>query len=160
MNRKLLVVACASLFALAGCQPEPADTTAAVASDAAPAVEPGLMAEATPTDAVSRFDQKGFAGTFSGTLPCADCPAIDATLALNADGTFALTRVAQGGGGVDSPTDGTWTAEGDDKLIRLDPNSKTAEDQLFAITSNDVITQLGSDGQAVDGTLTRAAAGN
>lgn len=164
MNRKLLVVACAGLLALAGCQPEPADTaadTAAAATDAVPAaVEPGLMAEATPSDATPTFDQKGFAGTFSGTVPCADCPGIDATLALSPDGTFVLTQDRQGDEAGDGQVDGTWTAEADDTLIRLDPNSKTAEDQLYAITSNDVITQLGGDGQPADVTLTRAPAAN
>lgn len=164
MNRQLLVVACASLFALAGCQPKPADTAvdpATAAPEAAPAaVDPGLMAEATPSDAVATFDQKGFAGTFSGTLPCTDCPGIDATLTLNPDGTFALAQDRQGGGAGDGPMDGSWTAEGDDKLIRLDPNSKTAADQLYAITSHDVITLIGSDGQPANGSLTRAAAAN
>jgi copper homeostasis protein (lipoprotein) len=168
MNQKLLSLACLSLLALAACRPDPAEPveptalpdTATAATDASAEIVPS--AESLSSDAAPTFDQRAFAGSFSGTLPCASCPGIDTTLALNADGTFALTEDYQGGDVGDGQIDGTWTVEAGDKQIRLDPNSKSAEDRLYAIASNDRIDQLSADGKpaasGLDYSLTRRVA--
>ena len=98
------------------------------------------------------FDIKGFAGTFTGTLPCADCPGIDTQLVLNADGTYKLHEVYQGKPG-NFDGDGTWTAEEDGKRIRLDPNSKSEQDRLFAVTSKDEIESLELEDKAIESKL-------
>src|SRR5690606_23661002 len=143
------------------CKPEPAET--AVAADAPPAMAgTAVMAEGTPSEGAPTFDQKGFAVTFRGTLPCADCPGIDTVLALNAAGTYALTEDYQGDDMRDSELDGTWTAEHDDQHIRLDPKSKSDADRVYALVSNDEISPVAADGEpATDGvaaTLKRDAA--
>jgi copper homeostasis protein (lipoprotein) len=134
MNRKLLLLALVSTLAIAACKPEaPAEPAAPAEQAAAPAAPAPVAVESAPASSPADvpFDVKGFAGTFSGT---------DMKLTLNADGTYQLN--ANGGDG-----EGTWTAEEDGKRIRLDPNSKSQEDRLYAITSNDQLDALGADGQ-------------
>ena len=133
MNRKLLTLACVAAFALVACNKQEAP----VADEAAPAEKiAGTDATAvapTPvsSDQAPTFDQKSFAGTFR---------AGETSLELKPDGTYAISV------GMDK-SDGTWTAEGDDRNIRLDPNSKSAEDRVYAIASNDELTPVGNDGQ-------------
>ena len=129
MNRKLLALACVVAFAAVACKKEEP-------AEAPKATIPGTsVIDVSPTpvssDQAPTFDQKGFAGTFT---------AGDASLTLNADGTYLHTNGAD-------KMDGTWTVEANDKHIRLDPNSKEAEDGLFEITSNDELSPLTADGQ-------------
>ncbi|MFC5569330.1 copper resistance protein NlpE [Lysobacter yangpyeongensis] len=150
MNHRLLLLAAASVLALAACKPQapaepvapaaPAEPAAPVVTDSAPAAAP----------AEAPFDTKGFAGVFSGTLPCADCPGIDTTLTLNRDGTYALHGAYQGKPGNGFDGDGTWTAEENGQRIRLDPNSKSEQDQLFAIATQDQLDALDGEGKAID----------
>lgn len=136
MNRKLLLLAVASTLAIVACKPEapvePAAPAAPVEQAAAPAEPAPVAVESAPANSPADvpFDVKGFAGTFSGA---------DTRLTLNADGTYAQSGAAVG--------EGTWTAEEDGKRIRLDPNSKSEEDRLYAITSNDQLDALAADGQ-------------
>jgi uncharacterized lipoprotein NlpE involved in copper resistance len=151
MNRKHLTAAClVSLAVLAGCKREttaspdtgPAAETQAVATtpaEGAPAVAPAPMAGPA-------LDTKAFSDNFSGTLPCADCPGIDTTLELHTDGTFMLMETYQERKAEPGMLEGTWTAEEDGSRIRLDPNSKSEQDRLYAVDSHDQITSLGSDG--------------
>ena len=153
MNRKLLLALMASTLAIAACKPQaPAEPAAPAAeTEAVPAAtsEPAPVAvESAPasTAADVPFDVKGFAGTFSGTLPCADCAGIDTTIALKPDGTYTLREAYQGK--QDSfDGDGTWTAEENGRRVRLDPNSKSEQDRLFAVKSNDEIESLDAEGK-------------
>jgi uncharacterized lipoprotein NlpE involved in copper resistance len=151
MNRKHLTTTClVALVVLAGCKRETAATP-----DAGPAAETQPVAttpaEVAPTtepapEADTALDIKAFAGNFSGTLPCADCPGIDSTLELHTDGTFMLMESYQERKVDPGMLEGTWTAEEYGSRIRLDPNSKSEQDRLYAVTSHDQITPLGSDG--------------
>lgn len=153
MNRKLLLAVMASTLAIAACKPQapaepatPATNTAPVAT-AQPAPIAAESAGASSATEVP-FDVKGFAGTFSGTLPCADCPGIDTTITLKPDGTYAVHEVYQGKpGSFDS--DGTWTAEENGQRVRLDPNSKSEQDRVFAVKSNDEIESLDVEGKPI-----------
>lgn len=140
MNPTLLLLAMASTLTIAACKPEAPAEPAAPATPVEQTAEPAPVAvESAPavTPADVPFDTKGFAGTFSGA---------DMKLSLNADGTFKLEEGQSGNG-----FDGTWTAEEGGKRIRLDPNSKSEEDRLYAIASNDQLDALGADGQASTG---------
>ena len=166
MNRKhlptlpLLALATLALATLAGCKrdvataPEvtPAETRPVAT---APVAEPAVAAE-------TALDTKAFAGNFSGTLPCADCPGIDTTLELRTDGSFMLMETYQERKGEPGMIEGTWTAEENGSRIRLDPNSKQEQDRLFGVISHDQITALGSDGTpaptGLDASLKRDAA--
>lgn len=164
MNLKLLSLACLAALSVAACKPEPPAAPVDVAA-------PAPVAAAEPVDALStgagsaespQFDQKAFAGSFSGTLPCASCPGIDTRLELVADGTYRLDETYQGEKGEVFKLDGTWTAESNNRHLRLDPNSKSDEDRLYEIVSNEEIRMLGKDGtptqSALDYSLKRDAA--
>ena len=166
MNLKHLTAAClVALVALAGCkrETEAAPDLAPVAETQPVATPPAGVAPATEPapEANTALDTKAFAGSFSGTLPCADCPGIDTTLELHADGTFMLMETYQERKAAPGMLEGTWTAEENGNRIRLDPNSKSEQDRLYAVTSRDQITQLGSDGAptatGVDSSLRRDA---
>ena len=154
MNRKLLLAVLASTLVIAACKPQAPAEPAAPAADTAPAAsaEPASVAtESVPASSAADvpFDVKGFAGTFSGTLPCADCPGIDTTISLKPDGTYTVHEAYQGK--PDSfDGDGTWTAEENGKRVRLDPNSKSEQDRLFAVKSSDEIESLDIEGKPID----------
>jgi copper homeostasis protein (lipoprotein) len=150
MNRKLLLAAMASTLAIAACKPQAPTEPATPAADAAPAAtEPApVAAESAPSGTApdAPFDVKGFAGTFNGTLPCADCPGIDTTISLKPDGTYTVHETYRGKpDSLDS--DGTWTAEENGQRVRLDPNSKSEQDRLFAVKSSDEIESLDAEGK-------------
>lgn len=151
MNRKLLLLAVASTLVFAACKPQAPAEPAATSEAAAPATPPEPAAvESAPasTPADVPFDIKGFAGTFTGTLPCADCAGIQTRISLDSDGSYKLHETYQGkSGGFDG--DGTWTAEENGQRIRLDPNSKSEQDRLFTVKSNDEIEMLDMDGKPI-----------
>lgn len=145
MNRKLLLLAALSALAIAACKPQAPAEPAAPAAPAAPVADTAPAPEPVQE---APFDIKGFAGVFSGTLPCADCPGLDTEITLNRDGTYTAHEVYQGK--PDSfDTGGTWTAEENGKRLRLDPNSKAEQDRLFAVVSNDQLDQLDAEGKAL-----------
>ncbi len=165
MNRYLLTLACLAVLTVAACNRQPAIPASETPLEAAPAqVDQPAAPDVTASDdgLASTFDQRGFAGTFAGTLPCADCPGIDVTVTLHGDGSYRITNVYQERPGSAWGIDGHWTVEADNAVIRLDPNSKTEADQLFAIQSQDRIVMLDADGQpgdnGLDYSLTRQAA--
>ena len=154
MNRSLVTLACIATLALAACAPEPepvepaneAAVSTAPTETTAPGPDVIPTGEAEPSD----FDQRGFAGTFSGILPCADCPGIDVTLALQPDGSYTLTNVYQERPDGTWSIGGHWSVEAGNSVIRLDPNNKTDEDQLYAIDSADRIEMLNGDGKRTE----------
>jgi copper homeostasis protein (lipoprotein) len=155
MNRKLLSVAMLSVIAIAACKPQ---APAEPAAPAAPTAEPAPVAvESAPatTPAEVPFDIKGFAGTFSGTLPCADCAGIDTKITLKPDGSYTLHEAYQGKKN-SFDGDGTWTAEENGQRIRLDPNSKSENDRVFAVKSKDEIETLDTEGKAIASTAPHA----
>ena len=163
LNQRLWTLVLLASVAATACKPqapaEPAATaeparTEAVAEQPAPPVAIESTPAASPADVP--FDIKAFAGTFSGTLPCADCPGIDTKVTLVADGSYKLHEAHQGKpvNGFDS--DGTWTVEENGTRIRLDPNSKSERDRLFAVTSKDQIDGLDLEGKAPENKLSYA----
>ena len=88
-----------------------------------------------------------WAGTYRGTLPCADCPGIDESLVLSADGSFELTDTYRERPGSEQVVRGSWALEPDGRSIRLDPGSKEAQDRLYAIEGNDALVPLDAEGR-------------
>jgi copper homeostasis protein (lipoprotein) len=145
------------LAALPACRQQPTDAPAAPPQAAvpetasAPADTPVVATETTlATPGMQQrdagFDAKAFAGTFEGTLPCADCPGMDERLELTADGAFTLTDSYRERPGSEQVLRGSWSAEPDGKRIRLDPGSKDAVDRLYAIAEDGTLVPLGADG--------------
>lgn len=144
MTRTLTVLACFAAALLAGCSREqPAGPVAEPpAAATVPAADPGGSTDAVaveptamPGPETPAFDQRAFAGTFAAGAN---------RLELKPDGTYAMTSG-------EAVTDGTWTTEESDTRIRLDPNSKSEPDRVFAMASRDELTALGPDGQAATG---------
>jgi uncharacterized lipoprotein YbaY/heat shock protein HslJ/uncharacterized lipoprotein NlpE involved in copper resistance len=82
--------------------------------------------------------------TFSGTLPCADCPGVLQTLTLRGDGLYRLRRVYQ-----DKPNGlfseaGGWKIA--DNVLHLNNGTETS---LFAIIADDILRPLDSAGQSI-----------
>ncbi|MEZ0471909.1 copper resistance protein NlpE [Luteimonas salinilitoris] len=142
---KTLLPVLLAVALLAGCKPEAATGPATEAS-ATDAPAP----EAARTDVPAPIDPAALAGTFTGTLPCADCPGIDTTLELRDDGSAALTEVYQERGGGAEPAPGTWTVEDAGTRLRFDPEDKASADRLYAIASGDELTQLDMEGNQIE----------
>lgn len=155
MKPSLVALACIATFALPACAPK--SEPAAPATNAVVSVAPSEASTPAGPDVVpsgeapqSDFDQRGFAGTFSGTLPCADCPGIEVTLVLEPDGSYTSTSVYQERPDGTWSIGGHWSVEDGNSVIRLDPNSKTDEDQLYGIDSQDRIVMLNGDGERTE----------
>ena len=168
MNKTLLLASALAAITIAGCNreapvaPAPEATAPAVtasATIAAPAsvartADPDLAGAGVQPNAAG-FSSKDFAGTFTGTLPCADCPGIDETLQLNPDGSFKLTDVYRDRPSGTHSTTGSWNSEEKDTRVRLDPNSKGEADRVFAISGTDALEAVGSDGKPLPGPAQR-----
>ena len=152
MNRKLLVASIALIsIACVACKREaPAPAPAPPAPTAAVQAAAPIASDVVPREA-SGFHGKAFAGKFTGTLPCADCPGIDETLELKPDGSFTLTDAYRGRPQGTQTLAGNWTTEDNDKRLRLSSSSKTDQDHLYAIASHDEVAALGRDGKQASG---------
>lgn len=159
MNRSngiALLVPVVALF-VAACnaespQPQPAPAaTEAAAADVPPAAtevettraEPGMQPDAAAND------MRALAGTWAGLLPCADCPGIDETLVLSADGSFVLTDTYRERAGTSNVVQGTWSMEAHGRRIRLDPGNKEDIDRFFAVDA-DALVPLDTEGKPID----------
>lgn len=150
VSRKLVAGALLCALALCGCKPQ---APVAPAADVVPAPAARTPPAADAAAVATAFDAKAFAGTFTGNLPCADCPGIDTRLVLAADGTYTISEGYQARSAPELKGDGTWTVEENDQRLRLDPNSKSDNDRLFAILSNDEIRQLDTQGKPIESSL-------
>lgn len=139
MTRTLPALACLTLVLLAACNREQsAEPASAIAPEPAITVQTDAVAvepAAAPSDETTTFDVRAFAGTFRAGAN---------RLVLVPDGTYTMTLG-------DAATDGTWTAEENDTRIRLDPNSKSEPDRVFAIAGRDELTALAPDGRPATG---------
>ena len=103
----------------------------------------------SPQPDAAGADARALAGTWSGLLPCADCPGIDETLVLIADGGFVLTDTYRERAGTGNVVQGTWTVEADGRRIRLDPDNKEDADRFFAVDA-DALVPLYTEGKPID----------
>lgn len=141
MKKSLLTIALLSSVLTVACTQQEAKKAEPAKATTAPATQPATPA--TPTETATA---PAYVGTYSGTLPCADCSGIDTTVELKADGTYVLTEkythkdqekvdVKQGKATFDAATS-TITLESNDPLT-------TAK---FVI-EGDVISKLDADGK-------------
>ena len=85
--------------------------------------------------------------TYTGTLPCADCPGIRYQLNLFPDDSFFLrtTYVDRPGGGKD--TLGSWTLSSDRRVVVLKASGDAPE--LFSIRDAQTLRKLDADGREI-----------
>lgn len=93
--------------------------------------------------------QPTWSGTFTGVLPCADCPGIDTTLILSDDNTYTLERRYQEKGEAPIRTEGmlSWNDAGDTVTL-LD---ERGPNQYFL--SDMMLMKLDINGEKVTGDL-------
>jgi len=83
-----------------------------------------------------------WSGTYTGTIPCADCEGIETTVTLRADGTFASERIYLGKSDKPVRSTGTFTRDSTGRVVRLESGSDSAqqylvgEDRLFHLDGN------------------------
>ena len=167
IRHRAMIVAALAALALCACQaeaPTPAPAATATADTAATgtaAAESALVATEVATTMAepgvqpdaSGADARALAGTWTGLLPCADCPGIDETLVLDADGGFVLTDTYRERPDATFVTQGTWALEAEGRHVRLDPGNKDDADRLFAIESgsgSDALVRLDPAGKRID----------
>lgn len=154
MTKQSLALACLAALALSACNKPTEGTSAPAETPKTAEAAPVAALEPAPAEAPKAgFDVAAFAGSFSGTLPCADCAGIDTKVEFKADGTYAIDESYQGKKDGTAKGDGTWTAEEEGKRLRLDPNSKSDQDRLFEVVSNEEIRLLDQEGKAIDSQL-------
>lgn len=160
MNRNRILLAIAlSCFAVAGCKREseaPPAPAAAPAAAPTEAIKSAVISEVdhnSPASAAPAFDVKAFAGTYGGTLPCADCPGIDTTIAFTPEGGYTMSEVYQDGDASSFVVKGTWTVKEDGKSLLLDPEDKQEMDRWFEVISPNELRALDKDGKRIDSKL-------
>ena len=161
MNRHATLLAIAlTTLAVAGCKREAeAEAPAAAATaETAPAeeVKSAVVSEVdhnSPASAAPAFDVKAFAGTYGGTLPCADCPGIDTSIAFAPEGGYSLSETYLEKGDGSFVSKGTWTVREDGKTLLLDPDSKDQDDRWFVVVSATELRALDREGKPIDSKL-------
>ena len=108
-------------------------------------VHPGANASPAQTPAIAPTSGD-FAtpATYSGVLPCADCPGIDHSLTLRSGGLYLLRRTYQDKPAGNHTETGRWQAE--NGLLILSNGLAT---QLFDIVDATTLRQLDSTAQAI-----------
>ena len=107
----------------------------------------------SPASAAPAFDVKAFAGTYGGTLPCADCPGIDTSIAFAPEGGYSLSETYLEKGDGSFVSKGTWTVREDGKTLLLDPDSKDQDDRWFVVASATELRALDREGKPIDSKL-------
>lgn len=91
-----------------------------------------------------------FSGTFSGLIPCADCPGIEITLTFNPDSSFIESMIYQERSSSFKDS-GQWIKEG--KMIEVRYNDKKASLHYFLIKSDSTIAWLDGNKKEIEGPL-------
>ena len=132
---------------------EPAQPSTSQPPGAATGDAPGTtMAQPGVQPVEAGADARAIAGTYSGTLPCADCPGIDETLVLAEDGSFVMTDTYRERPDSANVVQGSWSLEAGGKRVRLDPGSKDAADKVFEL-DGDGLRMLDGEGKPIDSPL-------
>jgi uncharacterized lipoprotein NlpE involved in copper resistance len=90
------------------------------------------------------------AGTYKGTLPCADCEGIETTITLNNDSTYSRTDKYLGKGNNEFKADGKWHFLADGNTIAL--NDGKDKPVKFKVGEN-TLTMLDTEGKEITGAL-------
>lgn len=122
-----------------GVQPDTMNDPAAVSTSSS--------ASTTPST-VDRMRQ--LAGTYEGTLPCADCEGIRTSLTLDAGGTYTLQREYLGKSGKPARDEGRWQA--DSAGVTLLGETADGNTRYRAVDAR-TLRMLGRDGREIESKL-------
>lgn len=133
----LLLVATATLF-LASCSSKESKTTE--------------QEEATQTEVTEEVATPAYVGTYEGTLPAADAAGFKTTLTINADMTYQLTQVAEGGKEEHKTEEsGTYNLLENDVLELITPS--TSAKTYYKVLDNSVALVSDATGALAEGEL-------
>jgi len=133
----LLLVATATLF-LASCSSKESKTTE--------------QEEATQTEVTEEVATPAYVGTYEGTLPAADAAGFKTTLTINADMTYQLTQVAEGGKEENKTEEsGTYNLLENDVLELITPS--TGAKAYYKVLDNSVALVSDATGTLAEGEL-------
>jgi uncharacterized lipoprotein NlpE involved in copper resistance len=120
-------------------------------SDTADAQADALVISDPVSDAAHASQNSlDYTGTYTGVLPCADCPGIKTEITLNSDSTFTkkMTYLEREEAGI-FVEKGTYTRDSARQSITLE--SAPAPNQYFI--GENTLTQLDMQGKKVEGSL-------
>lgn len=107
---------------------------------------PVISDTGTPPPSTPGSPLSGLPATFTGVLPCADCPGIQYTLNLMPDRTFFLRRVYQGRPGESRSDDiGRWVVGSDGRTLTL--KGTGARPIYFAMPDRSTLRKLDENAQ-------------
>ena len=133
----LLLVATATLF-LASCSSKESKTTE--------------QEGATQTEVTEEVATPAYVGTYEGTLPAADAAGFKTTLTINADMTYQLTQVAEGGKEEHKTEEsGTYNLLENDVLELITPS--TGAKTYYKVLDNSVALVSDATGTLAEGEL-------
>lgn len=155
MRRKLLIgLSLSCVLLLGACErserasprAQPAPVTALEVRENAAAPHAGDI----HTDGHSSRISLDWAGTYSGTLPCASCPGIETVVTLHADGRYRLAQLYLDEQPTPLARDGrfVWNASGGQ--VTLDAGSREA--QHYQVGEN-MLIRLDREGRRIEGAL-------
>jgi uncharacterized lipoprotein NlpE involved in copper resistance len=101
-------------------------------------------------NAIPQKSSANFSGTFSGLIPCADCPGIEVTLSFSPDSSFIESMIYQERSSSFKDS-GQWIKDG--KMIKVRYNNKKASPHYFLIKSDSIIAWLDADKKEIEGPL-------
>lgn len=108
----------------------------------------------TPTPPTT--DTGNTTGTYTGVMPCADCPGIDTTLELNTNNTYKMTSVYQTKDVEPLVETGTWSkskgipTDSNAEVITLTPSSAQSQPSYYLVENENTVTMLNSEKQPID----------
>lgn len=125
---KISFIALASVILVSSCNNQTTENTESTAAETVetPAA-PDMHTSQTALD---------WKGTYTGTLPCADCEGIETTLILNDDLTFEKKSVYKGAKGETFNDKGKFTWNSDGTVITLDVKD---ENQKYKVKEGSVV---------------------
>lgn len=97
-----------------------------------------------------RLSTKNFSGTFTGVIPCADCPGIKLTVSFNPDSSFSEIMIYQERNSSFKDT-GQWSR--DDKMLKVDYKNEHSSPRYFLIRSDSEIVWLDANKKEIEGPL-------
>jgi len=91
-------------------------------------------------------------GTYSGIIPCADCPGIETRITLSKDNTYQMSRKYQEKGEDVFQASGTFQWNTDNSVIILGNLNKTQFPTMYKLDKGNLI-QLDLTGKVITGDL-------